>query len=683
MNERNQCMLFFSLGPVQPFIEQARKTRDLWIGSKLLSEFMEVAISNINDDQLVYPEKRKTNDKQAIGDTDASNIPNKYIAIFDDPVQARAVVERSKEQIAKYWQDKCNIVWREVINNYGDGETRRIWQRQTGVDPKDNQAPINLDSLFEIYWVIIMRNGLDYGKWYEKTEQTLAARKRLRDFQAVNEPGEKSSISGVHEVLHRKEASFSDLQNFWKQVATRHSPKDINKDGKERLDALDTVKRFAMKAGAISETPFPSTSSIATASFVEGLLGIAPGLPEAILKKWRQVTIALAQENTRDIPYLKAKVSEPLDTQYEWLLQRDGDLYFPETFVTRRMEQNYGMTPATKAESLAKEGNKALKDLLQITDAHGIPRPTPYYAVMQMDGDRMGMVLSGVEEEIKHKKISRALSHFSHETAANFIEKQYPARLVYAGGDDVLAFAPLVRSKNEQNEKAPQHVFELLQGLQEAYCQEVREAISQRNMPDISASAGVVIAHHYTPLSYVLRTVRESEKTAKRHYSRNALVVTLIRHSGEQTRVGCHWYYRNLANEGQPIRLFSKFYELFRNDVLSRKCVYTLLEEAPALIAMEHERITIANAATSAMQSEIKRVLKRQRDSAKKDAFPDETVETYAGHLARLAVAMDFPRDDKEPLALELHEENRRRYGLVEVLGWLLVMAFLARKGEE
>ncbi len=28
-----EFMLMFSLGPVQPFIAQARKTRDLWLGS--------------------------------------------------------------------------------------------------------------------------------------------------------------------------------------------------------------------------------------------------------------------------------------------------------------------------------------------------------------------------------------------------------------------------------------------------------------------------------------------------------------------------------------------------------------------------------------------------------------------------------------------------------------------------
>ena len=41
------------------------------------------------------------------------------------------------------------------------------------------------------------------------------------------------------------------------------------------------------------------------------------------------------------------------------------------------------------------------------------------------------------------------------------------------------------------------------------------------------------------------------------------------------------------------------------------------------------------------------------------------------------------PSKSKEPPVLELHAEEGQRYGLVETMGWLLVMAFLARKDQE
>src|SRR5438132_10188231 len=79
----------------------------------------------------------------------------------------------------------------------------------------------------------------------------------------------------------------------------------------------------------------------------------------------------------------------------------------------------------------------------------------------------------------------------------------------------------------------------------------------------VTASIGIAIAHHYTSLSYVRRVSKEAEQLAKNHYGRNALVVTVLRRSGEQTRVGCHWHYVGLVDEAQPIPLFSSFYDLF------------------------------------------------------------------------------------------------------------------------
>ena len=86
--------------------------------------------------------------------------------------------------------------------------------------------------------------------------------------------------------------------------------------------------------------------------------------------------------------------------------------------------------------------------------------------------------------------------------------------------------------------------------------------------------------------------------------------------------------------------------------------------------------------------SEIKRILLRQRsaDEKKKKQLSDEEVQSKAKELVNLAKAMDkeeYPHRKKgQSNSVELHTEDRR-YGLVEVLGWLLVMLFLARKEHE
>jgi len=208
-----QYMLMFSLGPVQTFIAQARKTRDLWIGSLLLSKLMEVAMDGIKG-EFIFPATRKVED--------TPDIPNKYIAIFADLSQAQTAAAQSKRQIAERWQHICDAVWKEIIADHGDEETRRIWKRQTGVNPETQQ--IDLDTLFEVYWAIVERKERkDYGDWFEGTESLLAARKRLRDFKADEEPGEKSAISGEREILRRSETSPKEIQRFWVEVAAHHS----------------------------------------------------------------------------------------------------------------------------------------------------------------------------------------------------------------------------------------------------------------------------------------------------------------------------------------------------------------------------------------------------------------------------------------------------------------------------
>src|SRR5437763_992484 len=126
-----QSMLMFSLGPVQSFIAQARKTRDLWLGSFLLSTLMEAAMAELEhfseekkiEKVLVFPTKREI--KRKIPD-----LPNKYVAIFDDKDQAIKAAKRSIELIEERWETFCKDVWEEVVKKHATKETETIWKRQ-------------------------------------------------------------------------------------------------------------------------------------------------------------------------------------------------------------------------------------------------------------------------------------------------------------------------------------------------------------------------------------------------------------------------------------------------------------------------------------------------------------------------------------------------------------------------
>jgi CRISPR-associated protein Cmr2 len=616
---------------------------------------MQAAMKDIPKEAFIFPAEQKV---EAVPD-----IPNKYVALFTGQEAALQAAKQSRENIKKHWEEICRVVWKKIIANHGDGQAISIWTRQT-----------SFDTLFEVYWAITEEGKQEYKDWLDETEQLFAARKRLRDFKPQNESGEKSATSGDREILHGSSIDSKSINAFWQKIASSHSAKDLDQEGKEHLDAIDTIKRFAMQAKLLSsEQPFPSTSSIATASFIESLLG--RNFDPQILNQWSNATIdKLADQDPRSIPLLLQKAQSLGLSKWEWLLQRDGDLYFPSIFTPRPLEKSYNIKEPSEVATVIGEGQKALRNLLATTSALGITRPSPYYAIVQMDGDRMGVLLSGVKGEDEHRSISAALSCFARRTVPPIVEKQYPGRLIYAGGDDVLAFAPLARDTAESGQ--PKHVLELVDRLQSRYSEMVRGSLplpqNKERLQGITASTGIAIAHHYTSLSYALRSAREAEDAAKKQYGRNALVVTVLRRSGEQTQVGCHWCYPNLAEDAQPIPLFSSFLTLFKEDILSPKCVHILLEEASILVGLD----------SSAQKSEIKRVLLRQLSEGKKNTEREERLKQLAGYVVDLAKAMDDQVSDGASLEVELHADSRR-YGLVETLGWLLVMVFLARKDQD
>src|SRR5260370_2309355 len=272
-----QHMLLFSIGLVQTFISKARKTRDLWLGSLLLSALMQISMEGI-ESKLIFPSKPFI--KKTIPD-----LPNKYIAVFDNLPDAKAAAEQSEKKIAEFWLAICKDVWNAVLEDPLQKMPTNI--RKVASELWENQ--IKPASLFEIFWVIAEGDIDHYPEWLTRTQLAFDGRKYLRNFQQQEESGEKSTISGLRSALRGSGELRSDVQNFWKGVVTagKYSARDIDKDGAERLDAIDTVKRFAFHSNSLAqrlkkpgqpletarpEADFPSTSSIAVAPFLERLI---------------------------------------------------------------------------------------------------------------------------------------------------------------------------------------------------------------------------------------------------------------------------------------------------------------------------------------------------------------------------------------------------------------------------
>lgn len=158
-------------------------------------------------------------------------------------------------------------------------------------------------------------------------------------------------------------------------------------------------------------------------------------------------------------------------------------------------------------------GKRTARDFLAAKGRHirpfrstvDIASPGEHYAVAVFDGDDLGQWLAGTKGEFSipagtkeyHRLISNRLSIFSGQAVPRVIDEAF-GELVYAGGDDVLAFLPADTA------------FQAINGL--------REAFSSSDMglhPEATASAGMTIVHKTFPLSLALEHARRMERLAK------------------------------------------------------------------------------------------------------------------------------------------------------------------------
>jgi CRISPR-associated protein Cmr2 len=270
-------------------------------------------------------------------------------------------------------------------------------------------------------------------------------------------------------------------------------------------------------------------------------------------------------------------------------------------------------------------------------------KPETYYALIQMDGDHMGAWLAGNDPEYqcrfpatwhpqvrasldrfrgdpavaayldssrpaspaRHAAISAALNDFSTHVARHIVENVCKGKLLYAGGDDVLAMlsvddlmpAMLLlrtawsgRDLRDDLHGLPSRINVKGLKLGKGYAR-----LKGRLMPMMgsraSASIGAVIAHHQSPLSSVLRELRRAEATAKAH-GRNAFCLRVIKRGGGEVGVTSRFWDMPDARAttfcppplaDTALGLLMRFADTLAQPEMSRRAVYNAIEWLSAL----------------------------------------------------------------------------------------------------
>lgn len=223
-----------------------------------------------------------------------------------------------------------------------------------------------------------------------------------------------------------------------------------------------------------------------------------------------------------------------------------------------------------------------IRDLQKIADEN--KNGGSYIAVLAMDGDHMGTILSGPNDNepmSHHANVSKTLSKYALNHVLKIVRDDHQGHLVYAGGDDVLALLPSDRAI--------------------ACARSLRQAFKNVGQDyGFDASCGIAIGHCNSPLQMLVKEARKAEHRAKDKYGRSAVAFTVYKRSGEIIKWGTKW-------DGGTLELMSEITELTSDDRLSGRFPYALAE----LLAPYALKDT-NDAMKPVIQTEVRHVLGRQ-----------------------------------------------------------------------
>ncbi|WP_224365783.1 type III-B CRISPR-associated protein Cas10/Cmr2 [Hyalangium versicolor] len=529
-------LLLMSLGPVQEFIAQARRTRDLWFGSHVLSELCQRAASAAleRNAELIIP---------AILDTpeSATGVPNKLLLLVKEG-DPRGVAQAAREAARARLREWASQVWRD---------------HSQLVDPTaEDAAREHVDSFLEFHaaWTSF-EPGSGYAEALRRTEAALAGRKRLRAFNPWSRQRggvHKSSLDGAREsVLREGPRRGSEWKRF--RIGRR-----------EQLDAIGLLKRTGGAPGQFIPVP---------------TIGLAAYTALAQAECARELEILTAECERLRRHEILTKVREG---PRGWVrsFPFDAQLLLPGRWRTHLEEQEL---PAAEATRFGQFVTPLLSKLGE---------PFPYVACLVADGDRMGDTLQDLAKHghTAHQELSRGLSRFAAK-ARHIIEEKHRGVLVYAGGDDVLAFVCLPDALNCAAE------------LHRAFSEAMSESLKDKHVrQQPTLSVGIGIGHVLESLGDLLTLGRHAEAMAKGK-DRNGLALLARLHSSREHSWRGRW-------SDNPVKVLEAAVSLREKGALPLKKVQEVQEALRRMPAGDGSRTEVSSWGR-VLTREVSRILDR------------------------------------------------------------------------
>lgn len=557
-------LLVVSLGPVQDFIAAARRTRDLWFGSYLLSEISKAAAAKIADltgthEHLIFPAPESRQDLQP---DSALNVANIILAQLPDNIDPKATAAEARNAANRCWE----LHAKNALIIADDLISVDIWADQ-------------LSDVVEFYAAWIPSDTPGYSDARKTLMRLLAGRKACRDFiQANGKPGvPKSSLDGARETVLTAGKGARETRKKRREILAKYPGLNqrLRLSRGEELDVIGVTKRAA------TSTVFPSVVRVAADPWIRGIEkdgGEARSILEqidgqchdAIMEKGEQASYAAGSgrrcyESSSYRHDGSTLFINSIDSMLRAAQKDNDDSYALEALLTQEEQKNL----------------QTIKVHLNYLK-HDYGEPAPYLAVLAADGDQMGKTLSEIKDIEQHRSFSKRLAQFAQQ--AEKTVREHDGCLVYAGGDDVLAFLPVDKC------------LDCARQLHD----EFGSIVGQINLDAVpTLSIGIAIGHCLESLEDLLAFARAAEKAAK-HPERDGLAVHLYSRGGAPIKVRGRWS-DNLD------RSLMQWAHMHLNNTLPDKAAFDL-----RTLAREYAGWPITPASNIAIEKDIERLFSRK-----------------------------------------------------------------------
>ncbi len=469
-------LFLFTITPVQSFISQARKTQDLWAGSRMLSDLVGKVFDKIHEEGglPIFPTKK------------ADSLPNRILAEFDFEKTDQELKDLGKK-IADEVAIELYELTKKAKNKIGSTEYAKI----------ENAFENQLKDYFSTFWVFVEVENNDYVAAYEKSDRLLGAVKNARTFTQYPEQGRKCSLSGEQNALVFNQDALPSYAYNVSQVD------DDSIGSGEGLSAISYIKRFYPFGN--QRKSFDSTAEISLLRDIENT-------PTELLRHYK--------------------------SQFQGSYF-DEQLLFEENLTVKYFEKNglkkliHNSNGRKRIKKPILDGYSQIKKYLK-TKYYAILLFDADSMGKWLSGEFIEESKKAEQLYDFHKHLSKLLSGFA-DYAKKYVDgdlenEKKKGRTVYAGGDDYLGFVNLhylfdvMKYLREEFEK---------QVSKELKFDKENNKSFDLIKDEMTFSAGIAIAHYKTPLSEVLDWARKMEKEAKDTDNKDSFGIAVLKKSGE------------------------------------------------------------------------------------------------------------------------------------------------------